>query len=156
MKTDQCHKIIQWESYKNHIDHLIKNSKELSKEILPQMNVMVRYNQQSLQEDDQILEDDLEDDLEDGIDDGMLNFLLPKSIIQDVSMIINHECWIGHTNFDITEEIAEHLNVAEGVELLKIIGRYQFVIGIGKCFSFKEVRSNIYKILEIKTSEKNK
>lgn len=156
--TTQPNKIIKWESYKNHIDNLVKSSKEISKEILPQMGSLVRYRRHDFPLGPEAEEDveDFEDDIEDmGDDDGMLNFLLPKSVMQDIAMIINHDCWIGHTNFDITEDIAEKLNVASGVELLKIVGRYQFVIGLGKCFDFTEVRSNIYSLLEITSNEKS-
>lgn len=141
-------KLILWESYKNHIDNLIKSSKEISKEILPPTLPIAKYDYPKDINFEDLEDEDIEDDL-----DGSsgYNFLLPKSVMQDVSMIINHECWIGHTNFDITEDIAEKLNIVDGVELLKIVGRYQFVIGLGKCFKFNEVRSSINNLLKIET-----
>ena len=71
--------------------------------------------------------------------------LLPISqqLMDDMAMLSNFECWIAHTNFDITRELKNKLNKVEGVELLKICSRYRFFIGIGKMFDFKEVRKNI-------------
>ncbi len=75
--------------------------------------------------------------------------LLPISqqLMDDMAMLSNFECWIGHTDFDITKQIKGILNKTEGVELLKICSRYRFFIGIGKMFDFKEVRKNIEKSL---------
>ena len=42
--------------------------------------------------------------------------------------------WIGHTNFDISQEISDIIEKCRGVELLDIFTRYRFRIGIGKCF----------------------
>ena len=58
-------------------------------------------------------------------------------------LINNFECWVGHTNFDITPEIAKALDAVEGVEALKIQTRYRFFVGIGKMFDFSDVRSKI-------------
>jgi hypothetical protein len=35
------------------------------------------------------------------------------------------------------------LDSTAGVEVLKVLSRYRFFIGIGKLFDFKEVRKNI-------------
>lgn len=71
--------------------------------------------------------------------------LLPVSqqLMDDMAMLSNFDCWIGHTNFDITKDIKSKLNKTEGVELLKIISRYRFFVGVGKMFDFKQVRKNI-------------
>ena len=53
------------------------------------------------------------------------------------------DCWIGHTNFDITYEIAELLENVPGVEVFKVLSRYRFFIGVGKLFEFRTVRQNI-------------
>ena len=46
------------------------------------------------------------------------------------------DCWIGHTNFEITYPIQDSIEKIEGVEMLVILSRYRFLIGIGKLFSF--------------------
>lgn len=54
------------------------------------------------------------------------------------------DCWIGHTNFDITKEIAEKIELVDGVEALKIMGRYSFFIGVAKMFDIADVRKDIH------------
>lgn len=70
---------------------------------------------------------------------------LPVSdqLIQDMAMLENYDCWIGHCNFDITPDVMETLDSTPGIEVLKIISRYRFFIGIGKMFEFKSVRKHI-------------
>lgn len=59
------------------------------------------------------------------------------------------DCWIGHTNFDITKKEERVLNKASGVECLKVMSRYRFFIGIGKLFDFSSVRGEIQRLLLI-------
>jgi hypothetical protein len=77
------------------------------------------------------------------------NIMMPISpqLINDIQVISTFDCWIGHTNFDITNSIRDKLNKIDGIELLKIYSRYRFLIGIGHMFNFKEVRKNIEKTL---------
>ena len=53
------------------------------------------------------------------------------------------DCWIGHTNFNITHHIASMIEEAEGVEALTILGRYSFFIGVAALFDIKNVREEI-------------
>lgn len=57
------------------------------------------------------------------------------------------DCWLGYTNFTITSEISDIIEDIEGVEALKILGRYSFCIGVGKLFSISEVRKSIEEAL---------
>ena len=68
---------------------------------------------------------------------------LTDEFISQVNMLAQFDCWVGHTNFDITNNIKETHDTAEGVEILKINSRYRFFIGVGKMFDFKDVRTNI-------------
>lgn len=68
---------------------------------------------------------------------------MSKQLIDDISMLTNFDCWMGHTNFDITPKIKNELDLIKGVELLKICSRYRFFIGVGKMFDFKDVRQRI-------------
>ncbi len=63
------------------------------------------------------------------------------------------DCWICHTNFDITNEIVEIIEEVSGVEVLKIMGRYSFFIGVAKMFDIKEVRHEIESSLCTYTEE---
>tara|TARA_R110000851_G_scaffold126032_2_gene257227 strand:+ start:101 stop:730 length:630 start_codon:yes stop_codon:yes gene_type:complete len=64
------------------------------------------------------------------------------------------DCWIGHTNFDITNNVASRLDSdVDGIEALKILGRYSFFIGIGKLFDIAQIRKDIENLLCIYTEQ---
>jgi hypothetical protein len=46
------------------------------------------------------------------------------------------DCWLGYTNFEITNQIKSEIERTEGIELLSILSRYRFFVGIGKLFTF--------------------
>lgn len=99
-----------------------------------------------------ISEDHYEEEYEEELvqnDLGLENSIIPLSpqLLEEISMLSNFDCWMGHTNFDITPKIRETLDNVEGVELLKICSRYRFFIGIGRMFDFKEVRKRIENVL---------
>ena len=54
-----------------------------------------------------------------------------------------YDCWSGHTNFDITKSVQNSIEKTQGVELLVIVSRYRFFLGVGKLFNFRNVRSRI-------------
>ena len=56
-----------------------------------------------------------------------------------------YDCWAGHTNFDITKSVQNSIEKTKGVELLVIVSRYRFFLGVGKLFNFRNVRSRIEK-----------
>ncbi len=68
---------------------------------------------------------------------------VPESLSNEIQLTANFDCWIGHTNFNITEEVKDKINKTEGVEILKIYSRYRFFVGVGRMFDFKDVRKNI-------------
>lgn len=70
-----------------------------------------------------------------------------QKLFDDLGMITNFDCWVGHTNFDITPKIKKDLDSVSGIEVLKIFSRYRFFIGVGKMFDFKNVRNNIENLL---------
>ena len=54
------------------------------------------------------------------------------------------DCWIAHTNFPITGRIAATLNTdIDGIEVLKIMGKYSFFIGVAQLFDIRDVRKQI-------------
>lgn len=57
------------------------------------------------------------------------------------------DCWIGNTNFTITEERALKIEKIEGIAALKILDRYSFCIGIAKLFDMRDVRLCIEDVL---------
>jgi hypothetical protein len=63
------------------------------------------------------------------------------------------DCWIGTTNFGITRAIENQLKETDGIECLRILGKYTFFVGIPCTFSFRDVRMNIEKQLCVYTEQ---
>ncbi len=72
---------------------------------------------------------------------------ITPQMIKDINLLTTFDCWIGHTNFDITTDVCQKLDKVSGIEALKVYSRYRFFVGIGKMFDFKLVRSEIEKQL---------
>ena len=51
--------------------------------------------------------------------------------------------WMAHTNFTITEEIVNIVKEIPGVEVLQVMTRYRFIVGVGELFEIRDVRTNI-------------
>lgn len=90
-------------------------------------------------------------DSADGMDEEV-SVKLPKvmqtpwgifSVDDKMNPLREFEFWQGHTNFDITKEIAETIQKIPGVEVLNVFTRYRFFVAVGRAFSFKEVRRDI-------------
>jgi len=62
--------------------------------------------------------------------------------------------WTGHTNFALTNNIAQIIENTEGIETLNIFTKYRFRIGIGKAFKdsdvMRDVNYNVYSYLNYK------
>jgi len=95
---------------------------------------------------------------EDGVMQDAIMFLekIPSLVTTPMGMYQLHDkmsimnqfdCWMGYTNFDITESVKETIENIEGVELLNIMTRYRFFLGVGKLFDFPDVRREIEKSL---------
>lgn len=139
-------KKIGWQKYEDYIEKQI-NSPVLSSIL---NNIAVSSSKNLIDDDDE--EDEDEDYIDEKEDDKKLNILTPfvpitTKLVDDILMLSTFDCWIGHTNFDITPAIKDILNAIPGIELLKICSRYRFFIGIGKMFDFKNVRQQIEDIL---------
>ena len=78
------------------------------------------------------------------------SFLVPKNFYETIALMSRFDCWIGHTNFNITTSIKDKLNEVDGIEVLNVISRYRFFIGIGKMFKFSEVRKDIENCILVK------
>ena len=53
------------------------------------------------------------------------------------------DCWMGYTNFDITEEVKDTIESIGGVEVLVVLTRYRFFLGVAKLFNFRDVRVEV-------------
>lgn len=67
--------------------------------------------------------------------------IIPYNEYTDCSKIFNF--WLGHTNFDITQNVADIVQSIDGVETLDIFTRYRFRVAFGKAFSDREVMGKI-------------
>lgn len=131
-------KTIGWQKYEDHLD------KQISSPFL--QNLMTKLMTSRLVDENSDDEDGDEDNV---LDEPHQSVMMPISpqLINDIQVISTFDCWIGHTNFNLTNAIKDKLNKVDGVELLKIYSRYRFLIGVGHMFNFKEVRKNIEKTL---------
>jgi hypothetical protein len=86
-----------------------------------------------------------EEENEEDINHAKNLVMMPMSedMLKELSLLTNFDCWLAHTNFDVTHGIKNKLNKIPGVEVLKIFSRYRFFIAVGKLFDFTEVRTNI-------------
>lgn len=134
-------KKIGWQKYEDFVE------KQLTSPVLDLIfqNVMMRHKNFSEEQSEEV-DESLEYEVDDNSDEmSSLGLMMPisKELIEDISMLSNFDCWIGHTNFDLTNDIKNKLDKVPGIELLKICSRYRFFIGIGQMFDFKDVRNNI-------------
>ena len=135
-------KTIGWQKYEDLIEKQM--SSPLLKTIIQQMIVYEESEEDEESEEEESEEEEFMDSYKQSNATSSMPFLpISKELMDDMAMLSNFDCWIGHTNFDITKEIKSMLNKTEGVELLKVLSRYRFFVGIGKMFDFKEVRKNI-------------
>lgn len=67
--------------------------------------------------------------------------MIPYNEHTDCSKIFNF--WIGHTNFSISNRIANIIQDVEGVETLDIFTRYRFRVAFGKAFIDRDIINNI-------------
>lgn len=130
-------KKIGWQKYEDLIEKQM--SSPLLKTIIQQMVVYAEEEDEEESED----YEEMEAYKQSNVAGNMPILPISKELMDDMAMLSNFDCWIGHTNFDITKEIKSILNKTEGVELLKVLSRYRFFVGIGKMFDFKEVRKKI-------------
>lgn len=103
---------------------------------------------------EQAMEDQEEDDegfdlseMLDSEEREVLVVPVPNDFYSQINLVTNYECWIGHTNFDITESVKDQINDTYGVEILKVYSRYRFFVGVGRMFDFKDVRKIIEETL---------
>lgn len=71
--------------------------------------------------------------------------LIPYNEYTSSSKIFNF--WVGHTNFNLSKEIVQIIEVCDGVEILDIFTRYRFRLGVGKCFNDSDVMQKIQDVV---------
>lgn len=136
-------KEIGWQKYEMLLEEQV-TSPFLSELLKHTMNTLSTVEEK---EDSEPFYEDMVEDGTEEVDPMVLP--INAKLIEDALLVTNFDCWIAHTNFDITEKIKKTLDNIAGVEILKVMSRYRFFIGVGKMFKFQHVRSVIEeKLLE--------
>lgn len=137
-------KKIGWQKYEDYIE------KQLSSPILTNIIQNIATTKGLLDDENEEDEEDEESyEIENSNNTNIVSPLmaLTSQIVEDVAMLANFDCWMGHTNFDVTPSVKNILDKAPGVEMLKICSRYRFFIAIGKMFDFADVRKYVEDLL---------
>lgn len=127
---------IGWQKYEDVMEN------QLSSPLLT--NIMKHFMMQHIEYEDA---NDEEDEIIEEKQGVNIPPIVPISqeLIEEMTVLSNFDCWMGHTNFDITPQIKDKLNKIPGIEVLKICSRYRFFIGVGSMFDFSDVRTTIEK-----------
>jgi len=134
-------KKIGWQKYESVIEDQI--SSPILQNLIQTLNPPMEFLDESeiTYEEMEALKRELETDKHPQEESSSLAFT--EELLSQVSMLANFDCWVGHTNFNISETIKKTLEEAAGVEILKITSRYRFFIGVGRMFDFTDVRQDI-------------
>ncbi len=132
---------IGWQKYEDVIESQI-NSPIIEK---IQQVVQARYDGVTNIEDLEGLDEETlaELELQQQLTSQPVMISLDDEMATEINIASNFDCWVAHTNFNLTEKIKNQLDRIEGVELLKVYSRYRFLVGIGRMFDFKDVRRKI-------------
>jgi hypothetical protein len=146
-------KVIGWQKYEDVIENQLSSPmfKELIKNLISGVkSAETHYGDHFLEEEEYATSEE---------EDVPTNFLIPvpvsDDLVNEITLMSTFDCWIGHTNFDITPSVRKILDKINGVEVLKICSRYRFFIGVGKMFEFKSVRENIERTIKEKENNGN-
>lgn len=143
MKTKET-KIILWQKWLNPYEPPPDDGKPLDEISENELDDSAHWDSYS--------EDFDEEDNDEEPKNTLLFHPSTKAMITPMGMIPLHEktaCtkifkfWIGHTNFNITQNIAGIIEKVDGVEILDVFTRYRFRIAIGKAFKDRNVMQNI-------------
>lgn len=110
--------------------------------------------------EDTIVDESNQDDTDLNINFGVAKHKIPM-IITPMGLIPYTEntasskifnFWLGHSNFNITQNISDTIETIDGVETLDIFTRYRFRISIGKAFKdsdvMHEINTKVYSLIE--------
>lgn len=111
-------------------------------------NMIIGYTEED--EEDPV-QDSYDADSEEDANVLSLNDIIPRKKIKtpfgyyeeidDFSPYNMFECWVGHTNFRITNGHVNILNKKiDGIGCLKVLSPYRFFIGVEKMFNFACIR----------------
>ena len=132
---------IGWQKYEDVLESRINSP--LVDVLFNSITQKLELETEENENDDKELYYEIEQASETKEDPLLINF--GGDLSNEITLADSFDCWLGHTNFNLTEEIKEGLNKVDGIEVLKICSRYRFFVGIGKMFDFSDVRERIEK-----------
>mgnify|MGYP001360371104 FL=1 len=108
-------KKIGWQKYESVIED------QLTSPFLQDMlaSLQPEITQEEEQEYQSIMRDLQESGQEVQFVDSSTQMNLSEQFINEVSMLTNFDCWVGHTNFNLSKKIVSELERIEGIEGLK-------------------------------------
>lgn len=120
-----------------------------------EFNPTLRRLQQDSEDNENTYQNDEDENYQNHFDDYPNEFKMPItstlsstpfgvwSIDDTMHPFRQFALWMGHTNFNIGKNTFNTIKKTPGVEVLSVISRYRFIIGIGKMFNFTDVRVDI-------------
>ncbi len=131
-------KVIGWQKYESLLEEQMNSP--LLAEVMNNLRSAYNLGSSESEEEESAYQ-------EESTEEEELLMPITPQMIKDINLLTTFDCWIGHTNFDITTDVCQKLDKVSGIEALKVYSRYRFFVGIGKMFDFKLVRSEIEKQL---------
>lgn len=87
-------------------------------------------------------------------DDEMLSVMTPNGPMPIDVEAFNLNAWYGHTNFDISTNVAMVISNCAGVEFLYVSSRYKMKVGIAKLFDesdvLHDIDNQVYEYLDVR------
>lgn len=142
-------KIIKWQTYEDYVNTNLNISKMMmtGQTIKPEIDDEDRNSEDFLDGAFDSYDDEEDDDDEESL--VFMRFPVTPDLLSSIKLATTFDCWVAHSNFDITPTIHDQLNDIPGVELLKVLTRYRFLIGVGKVFEFTNIRHEIRNTLKL-------
>jgi hypothetical protein len=138
---DNNKKVVGWQKFENLIEDQFNS---------PIVKMVTDYHNEEIE---RFMENEIDEgfvengEAEDKVVSSKPLLAVPGDISNEIYLSSSYDCWIGHTNFDITKSMTRELSQIPGIEALKTISRYRFFIGIGRMFSITNIRKDIEETL---------
>lgn len=130
-------RFVKWEKFENVISEGVLNFKRILATKMPELET------EHSQFDDYADDDDEEDYM------PMIRVPITPDLLSSVKLSSSFNCWYLHTSFPIRESTIDQLDNARGIEMVKVVSRYRYLIAIGQAFELKDVRQEIENILGV-------
>jgi hypothetical protein len=128
-------KKIGWQKYEDVIENQMSSPMFIK--------IIKNLSMQNIDDEDKVEDEDEDEESTGQMHESSMMLPITSQLVEDITMLANFDCWMGHTNFDITHKFKAKLDKIPGIEVLKVCSRYRFFIGVGNMFEFKNVRSDI-------------